>query len=178
MLFRMKGVWLAALALIGCTPAAREGAPPLEVVPWVDLERYAGTWYEIARLPNSFQIGCVGTKATYTLLEDGRVGVINECRKGSMEGPLDRVQGTARVADPKTNAKLKVSFFWPFYGDYWVIELGDDYQYAVVGHPSREYLWILSRRPQLDEGLYGRIVERLGRLHYDTGKLQRTPHTS
>jgi apolipoprotein D and lipocalin family protein len=163
----------APLALMGM--GARESLPPLQVVPQVDLGRYMGTWYEIARFPHRFQEGCVATKATYALREDGKVDVLNECRTESMDGPFKTARGTAKVVDKKTNAKLKVTFFWPFYGDYWIIDLGDNYEYAVVGHPGRNYLWILSRTPSMDDGLYNRIVERLQKEQaYDTTKLIKT----
>jgi len=153
------------------------GVPPLTVVKQVDLKRYVGTWYEIASFPHSFQRGCVGSKATYTLRDDGDISVLNECRKGSLDGEIDSVQGKAWVDDPETNAKLKVSFFWPFRADYWIIDLGENYEYAVVGHPSRNYLWILSRTTQMDETLYNRIVERLQKGQgYDTSRLQKTLH--
>ena len=135
----------APLALLGM--GARESLPPLQVVPQVDLSRYMGTWYEIARFPHRFQEGCVATKATYALREDGKVDVLNECRTESMDGPVRTAKGTATVLDKKSNAKLKVTFFWPFYGDYWIIDLGENYEYAVVGHPGRKYLWISRARP-------------------------------
>jgi len=164
---------VAPMALLGM--GSRESLPPLEVVPRVDVSRYMGTWYEIARFPHRFQEGCVATKATYTLREDGKVDVLNECRTESIDGPVRTAKGTARVVDEKTNAKLKVTFFWPFYGDYWIIGLGDNYEYAVVGHPDRDYLWILSRTPSMDEALYNRIVERLQKEQaYDTSRLVRT----
>lgn len=163
----------APIALMGM--GARESLPPLMVVPQVDVSRYMGTWYEIARFPHRFQEGCVATKATYTLRQDGKVDVLNECRMENLDGAVKTAKGTARVVDEKTNAKLKVTFFWPFYGDYWIIGLGDGYEYAVVGHPGRNYLWILSRTPFMDEVLYNRIVERLQKEQaYDTSKLVRT----
>ena len=163
----------APVALLGV--GARESLPPLEVVPQVDLSRYMGTWYEIARFPHRFQEGCVATKATYALREDGKVDVLNECRTESIDGPVRMAKGTARVVDGKTNAKLKVTFFWPFYGDYWIIDLDENYEYAVVGHPGRNYLWILSRTPSMDEALYNRILERLQKEQaYDTSKLIKT----
>ena len=175
----MKILFIAAIltaapvALLGM--GARESLPPLKVVPQVDLSRYMGTWYEIARFPHRFEEGCVATKATYTLREDGKVDVLNECRTESIDGPVRTVKGTAKVVDKKSNAKLKVTFFWPFYGDYWIIELGENYEYAVVGHPGRKYLWILSRTPFMDDGLYNRIVERLQKEQaYDTTKLINT----
>jgi apolipoprotein D and lipocalin family protein len=162
----------APLALWGMGP--RESPPPLEVVPQVDLARYMGTWYEIARFPHRFQAGCVAAKATYSLREDGKVEVLNECRIEAFDGPLKTVKGTARVVDKATRAKLKVTFFRPFYGDYWIIDLGADYEYAVVGHPGRNYLWILSRTPLMDDALYGRLLKSLEAKGYDTSYLIRT----
>ena len=163
----------APVALLGM--GARESLPPLEVVPQVDLSRYMGTWYEIARFPHRFQEGCVATKATYALREDGKVDVLNECRTESIDGSVRTAKGTARVVDKKSNAKLKVTFFWPFYGDYWIIDLGENYEYAVVGHPGRNYLWILSRTPSMDDALYNQILERLQKEKaYDTSKLIKT----
>ena len=163
----------APVALLGM--GTRESLPPLEVVRQVDLSRYMGTWYEIARFPHRFQEGCVATKATYALREDGKVDVLNECLKESIDGPLKAAKGRARIVDEKTNAKLKVTFFWPFYGDYWIIDLGESYEYAVVGHPTRKYLWILSRTPFMDEAIYDRIVQRLqNEKGYDTSKLIKT----
>ena len=163
----------APVALFGM--GAPESLPPLEVVPQVDLSRYMGTWYEIARFPHRFQEGCVATKATYALREDGKVDVLNECRAESIDGPVRTAKGTARVVAEKSYAKLKVTSFWPFYGDYWIIDLGDNYEYAVVGHPGRNYLWILSRTPFMDDALYNRILERLQKEKaYDTSKLIKT----
>ena len=159
-----------ALALSGCAILY----PPLDVVDDVDLARYAGKWYEIASYPTPFQAGCTATTAEYTLRDDGRVMVVNTCRGGSLDGPVRRIQGSARVADASTNAKLKVSFFPPFEGDYWIIELGEDYEYAVVGVPNRAFLWILSRTPTLDEAVYQSILERLPEKEYDPALLVRT----
>jgi apolipoprotein D and lipocalin family protein len=163
----------AALLLAGCAAQRSPDLPPLEVVPRVDLARYMGTWHEIASFPTWFQKGCIASTATYALRDDGRVGVLNQCYKGSIDHP-DSASGTAWVVDPATNAKLKVQFFWPFSGDYWIIDLDPGYEYAVVGHPSREYLWILSRSPQMDEARFERILDRLKQQHYDTSRLART----
>jgi len=151
---------------------------PLEVVPSVDLARYAGKWYEIARFPNRFQRGCdADTTATYALRPDGKITVLNECRKA--DGKTTSAKGAARVADPKgPNTKLKVSFFWPFSGNYWIIGLDPEYRWAVVGEPDRKYLWILSREPKLDDALYGRIIELVKQQGYDTGKLLKTRQAS
>jgi apolipoprotein D and lipocalin family protein len=110
------------------------------------------------------------------LRQDGKIDVINQCTKGTQGSELSSVQGTAWVVDTKTNAKLRVRFFWPFTGDYWIIDLGENYEYAVVGHPSRSYLWILSRKPEMEEVLYERILEKLrSQFYYDVSKLTKTP---
>ena len=160
----------------GCATfgSGQSDLPPLETVEQVDLDRYLGTWYEIARIPQRFQRDCTATTATYSLEEDGDIRVLNRCRKGSPDGPLDEAEGRARVVDEVTNAKLEVSFFGPFWGDYWIVELGPNYEYAVVGHPSRDYLWILSRTPTMDPELYQGILSRLEGQGYDTERLVRT----
>lgn len=155
---------------------ARDRLPSLQVVPYVDLSRYTGRWYEIARYPHKFQEDCFSSRATYTLRDDGRLSVLNECYEGPDRSSIRSAEGKARVVDKETNAKLKVSFFWPFSGHYWIIDLGEDYEYAVVGHPEREYLWILSRTRVMEQEVYERILERLQEQHYDTSKLIRTPH--
>lgn len=154
---------------------AAKGGVPLEVAPAVDLNRYAGKWYEIARLPNRFQRDCdANSTATYTLRPDGRITVVNECRKA--DGRSKSAKGTAQVADVKgPNTKLKVTFFWPFRGDYWILDLDPEYRWAVVGEPGRNYLWILSRGPQLDPVRYRQIVERAQRQGFDTARLLKTP---
>jgi len=123
-----------------------------------------------------FQKGCVATSATYTVLPGGRaVEVLNRCRSGSLDGPVRSIKGKARVVDEETSARLKVTFFWPFSGDYWIIDLGPEYEYAVVATPDRKYLWILSRTPRMDEEIYGRILERVRAQHFDPSRLERTP---
>ncbi|MGB5219483.1 MAG: lipocalin family protein [Polyangiales bacterium] len=170
-------LWSLGITLFGCSESTTERLelPPLEAVSQVDLERYLGTWYEIASYPQRFQKGCTGTTATYTLRDDGDIDVLNKCRKGSLDGPEDLAEGRARVVDHESNAKLEVSFFWPFWGDYWIIDLGPDYEYAVVGHPSRDYLWILSRTRTLDDQVYARILARLEEQGYPLEPLEKTP---
>ncbi len=143
----------------------------LEVVPYVELERYLGKWYEIAHLPARFQEGCNETTATYNLAKDGNISVLNECRKN---GKLKQAKGKAKVVDKTTGAKLKVTFFWPFYGDYWIIKLGKDYDYAVVGTPDRKYLWILSRTAQMDNVLFSELTEFAKSKGFEVGKLIKT----
>jgi apolipoprotein D and lipocalin family protein len=156
---------------------------PLRVVPAIDLSRYAGQWYEIARLPNRFQNKCVGdVTANYTVLKDNRLKVFNQCRKES--GEISGVEGRARLAGKNgPNTKLKVRFapawlsFLPFvWGDYWIMELAPDYSYAVVGEPGRKYLWILSRTPQMDETILQGLIERAAAQGYDMSQLIRTKH--
>ncbi len=165
---------ISLLLLISRIPQKKQTGTALEVVPFVDLTRYTGVWYEISRYPNRFQEGCVGSKATYTLRNDGKIAVLNECFEGSLSGKLRNAKGVAKVVDRKSNAKLKVSFFWPIYGDYWIIDLGKEYEYAVVGHPDRTYLWILSRTKKMDDKLYREILERLEAKGYDRSKLIKT----
>lgn len=145
----------------------------LEVVQSVDLTRYAGRWYEIARLPNSFQKKCTDTvTADYAIRADGKIEVINRCRKAS--GEYATAKGKAKIVDKKTNAKLKVTFFWPFYGDYWILDLGPNYEYAVVGEPDRKYLWILSRSPRMDEALFQQLLEKMAAKGFNTEMMIRT----
>jgi apolipoprotein D and lipocalin family protein len=165
---------LLPLLLSGCITMNGKGMKSLETVTYVDLNRYVGRWYEIARYHHRFQEGCVGSRATYALRDDGRIGVVNECYDRSFSGKLRSVKGKAWVVDKETNARLKVSFFWPFAGDYWIIDLGRDYEYAVVGHPNRKYLWILSRTPEMDAEVYQAILARLQKQKYDITKLVRT----
>ena len=169
----MLGVLVMAA---GCATSTTERLrlPPLQTVAHVDLSRYLGTWYEIANFPQSFQRGCTATTATYTLRADGDIDVLNRCRKDSVDGKEKSALGRARVVDRATNAKLEVSFFRPFWGDYWIIDLSDDYSYAVVGHPGRDYLWILARTPTMDEATYQSIVTRLQAQGYETFRLVRT----
>ena len=149
--------------------------PPLNVVDSVDLQRYLGKWYEIASYPAWFQKDCTASTADYSLMPDGKIRVVNRCRKESLDGPLKESEGKGEVIDTVTNAKLKVWFFWPFKGNYWIIDLDDNYQWAVVGEPKRKYLWILSRTPIMEEKVYQDILSRLPQKGYDPAWLQRTP---
>jgi apolipoprotein D and lipocalin family protein len=166
----------ALVFLLGCSTSATErlNLPELPVVQHVDVDRYLGTWYEIASFPQSFQEGCTATTATYKLRDDGQLDVINRCNKGGLDGKEDVAEGRARIVDSKTNAKLEVSFFRPFWGDYWIIDLADDYSYAVVGHPGRDYLWILSRTRRMAPAIYDGIIERLKGNGYEVERLNKT----
>jgi len=164
----------------GCasTTSERLHLPALETVPHVELARYLGTWHEIASFPQSFQRGCTATTATYSLRDDGQLDVINRCRLGSPDGKVKEARGRARIVDRVTNAKLEVSFFRPFWGPYWIIDLAPDYSFAVVGHPGRDYLWILSRSPTMSDDTYQKILARLRAQRYETSRLVRTVQPS
>ena len=159
--------------IFSCAGTVKSNSP-LTVVESVDLQRYLGKWYEIASYPAWFQKGCTASTADYRLLPDGRIQVTNSCRKGSLDGKLKESKGKAEVVDTATNAKLKVWFFWPFKGNYWIIDLDPDYQWAVVGEPSRKYLWILSRTPTMDEAVYQGILGRLPQKGCDPTRLRKT----
>jgi apolipoprotein D and lipocalin family protein len=146
----------------------------LQTVPFVDLKKYAGKWYEISAFPQRFQKGCHCTTAEYTLTDKGYVIVENRCNKNSSNGKQSYIKGKAFVVENSGNAKLKVQFFWPFKAKYWIIDLADDYSYAVIGHPNKKYLWILSRTPQMDETLYQQIIARIKENGFDISKIKIT----
>jgi apolipoprotein D and lipocalin family protein len=160
----------ALLLMFACAGMEKDNRP-LDVVDYVDLKRYVGTWFEVARYPAWFQKGCVASKAEYSLMPDGKIRVINRCLKNSLDGKLKQVKGKAEVVDKTTNAKLKVWFFWPFKGNYWIIDLDPDYQWAVVGEPTRKYLWILCRTSTMDQAVYQGILARLPQKGYDPDRL-------
>lgn len=168
----MKTVALALLALLftGCGSTTHA---PLPTVAHVDLNRYLGTWYEIARFEQSFQKGCTDVTATYSLKTNGDINVLNRCATAT--NPDKSAQGVAYATD-ETNSKLKVSFFRPFYGNYWIIDLDEAYTYAVIGEPKREYLWILSRTTTLPKETLEAILQKLSNLGFDTSKLLYTSH--
>jgi apolipoprotein D and lipocalin family protein len=166
----------ACFSLCGCGLFGGVDNPPLEVVPHVDIGRYAGTWYEVSSLPVSQQEGCSCTTAEYQPIDKETIRVINRCRKGGPEGKFAEATGKAFVVPGTNNAKLRVQFFWPFRGDYWVIDLDSAYTYAVVGVPNRKYFWILSRKPAMDEQLLTSLLVRLRDRGFDTSRAQRTLH--
>ncbi len=149
-------------------------AQPLQTVPNVDLQQYAGKWYEIASFPQYFQKGCHCTTAEYTISDKGYVIVENRCNKDSVNGKQSYIKGKAFVEEGSGNAKLKVQFFWPLKAKYWVIDLADDYSYAVVSHPNKKYLWILSRTSKMDDTVYQQILSRLKTKGFDLSILQKT----
>lgn len=173
------GIALALAQSLGqgalASEASDQAMPPLRAVPQLDVKRYLGKWYEIGSIPQRFQKNCVASTATYSAREDGDIDVLNACRKFKLDGELDEAHGKAWVPDASEPGKLLVRFFWPFRGDYWVLELGEHYEYAVVGHPSRDYLWVLSRTPQLPSGLLEQILGRLKSVGYDITRIRLTP---
>jgi lipocalin len=167
---------LLPLVLLGCRASgALPDAAPLTSVSGFELERYLGSWYEISKYPVSFEEGLVGVVAEYSLRDDGDVRVLNSGHEGSFDGELDTAEGHAWIPDPDHPERLKVSFFWPFRGDYWVIALDPEYRWSVVGEPGRRYLWVLSRTPTLDETTYADILRRIEALGYDTSRLELMP---
>ena len=165
-------VFMTAMLISVRSSRAASGLPPLSTVSHVDLNRYMGIWHEIARIDHSFQKGCIKSSATYSLLPDGEVEVINRC-VNEKDGRLREAKGRAWSVDPESNARLKVSFFWPFRGDYWIVDLGKEYEYAVVGSPNRQYLWILARRPIMEDVVYKGILERLATQGFAVDQLVR-----
>lgn len=170
----------ASIALLFTLLGAGAHAQQPQTVTRVELDRYVGTWYEIARFPNKFQSHCASdVTADYARRDDGQLDVINRCKKN--DGALDEAKGRARVADSVTNAKLDVRFApdWMawlpnVWSPYWIIDLAPDYAYAAVGDPKREFLWILSRTPQLPDSLYEETVNRATAQGYDTARLVKT----
>ncbi len=174
----MKTFWIFCRVLLsgvflgGCTSSYA----PLPTVETVDIGQYLGTWYEIARYPNRFEKGCTGVTAEYRQKSEESILVTNRCRLHDPSGEEKVANGKAKIIEGSNNAKLKVTFFWPFYGDYWIIKLDPDYRYAVVGEPSRKYLWILAREKRISETVKNEIVSWLPQVGYDPEKLVWTQH--
>ena len=180
-LIALAAVLAATVALSACATLQRgpvgNAAVPQPSKP-VDLNRYAGLWYELARYENGFERDCEGVTARYGLMDDGKVSVVNTCRQGRIDGPGKTSEGRAKVVEDSGNAKLKVSFFGPFYvGDYWVLDRADDYSWSIVGEPSGRYLWLLTRAPVPDAGTRETILRRVRALGYDVDLLRWTQHS-
>lgn len=160
------------VSIIGGCACPPSGKYSDQTVAVVDLSRYMGKWYAIASLPAWFQKDCHCVTAEYSFEED-HVKVVNSCRKGSSEGPLKVSTAKAFVVPDTGGSQLKVQFFWPFKGDYWIIALDKDYGYALVGHPCKKYLWILSRTPKMDENIYSILVDTARSKGYKVENLKR-----
>ena len=163
-----------SFSLTGCSMF--HSYPPLDTVQKVDLSLYAGKWYEIARYPHSFEKGCTNVSALYTVRSDGWIDVLNSCTLED-DGRIKQARGRAKVVDQQTSAKLKVTFFWPFYGDYWILDLDPGYQYAIVGEPSRKYLWILSRSQFMESDLKDDLYNKIKTFGYSLEPIIETRHT-
>jgi lipocalin len=157
------------LALILFRPALSQSG--LSVVPSVDLKRYSGTWYEIARLPAFFEKNLKCVTATYTLRDDGKISVLNKGHKTDDPLKVSSSTGVAWIPDSKAPAKLKVQFFWPFSGNYWIMELDKDYNYVLVGDPSFKYLWILAREKTIDPLIYKMLLEHAVKAGFDVSPI-------
>ena len=174
-----QGTWSVSLNLLsfilsslltGCS--GQKQMIDNSVVKELDVQKYLGTWYEIARYDHRFEKGLVGVTANYSMRSDGKIKVVNSGYENTLDGEYTESVGKAKIPDPKNEpAKLKVSFFWFFYGDYFVLELDEDYQWAVIGSSSNKYLWILSRTPQMESEIYNDLLQRIADRGYDTSKL-------
>ncbi len=179
----MRGMRLGLVLCVGLaySTVVQAQVAPLQTVPALDVPRYMGTWHEIAKYPNWFQKKCVSsTQATYSLQGDGRVQVLNRCKTD--KGEWSEALGAARQIGEPTSAQLKVRFapewlsFIPMvWGDYWIIDLDSDYQWVVVSEPQREYLWILSRTPQMPAATYQTLLGKLDKLGFDLKRLEVSP---
>lgn len=176
--------FLALFIFVSTVSAQPTTKPALSPVNGIDINRYAGRWYEIAKYPNRFQKQCVAnTTANYTVKKNGRIEVLNECVK--KDGTTVKALGEAKIGDKSNNAKLKVRFapgfmsFLPFvWANYWVIDLAPDYSYSVIGEPGRDYFWILSRSPEMNTATYQTILRRAETMGFDPNRVEKTPQNA
>jgi lipocalin len=160
------------LVIMNCKTGEQMGKIDITTVKNVDINRYMGKWYEIARFPHSFEKDLVGVTATYTLREDGKIDVLNQGYLKTLDGKLKKARGKAKIPNADDSGKLKVSFFLFFYADYYILELDEaNYQYALVGSSSAKYLWILCRKPEMPGVTYNMLVSEAQARGYDTDKL-------
>lgn len=165
----VAGALLTAARLRSTHPVGNPAVP--QPAKGVSINRYVGRWYEIARYEQRFERGCSNVTADYALRDDGKLQVVNSCRRS--DGSLRIARGAARTVSA-SNAKLKVSFFGPFEGDYWVLDHADDYSWSIVGEPTGRYLWILARQPKPESALVDDLIGRARTMGYDTSMLVRT----
>lgn len=162
---KLLQIWITSALLLALGGCASTSQPLLPTVASVDLDRYLGAWYQIALIPNRFQSMCVAdTQAEYAR-DDELIRVTNRCRKEN--GEMEIATGVAKVVDGSSNAKLRVSFFRPFYGDYWVLAIDPDYRWVLIGEPSRTYGWVLARTPTLDKAVLDKLLDRAAELGYE-----------
>ncbi len=165
----MNNLYLTTICimLISCN----KGKDELSTVSPVNLKKYSGTWYEIARLPNRFEKGLECVTATYTLRSDGKIEVVNKGRKTGELNKISKIKGVAWVPDKRYPGRLKVRFFWPFSGKYYILDLDKNYRYALVGEPSRKYLWVLSKDKHIDSDIYHRLIEKAAGYGFETARV-------
>jgi apolipoprotein D and lipocalin family protein len=161
-------ILLAMISIASCKPSQN-----LTTVEKVDIQKYAGQWYEIARLPNGFERDLECVTANYSLKKNGKIEVLNQGYSIKDKSKVKKAKGTAWVPDSAFPGRLKVSFFWPFAGNYYIISLDKNYTYALVGDPTRKYLWVLARSSKLDENIYSELLEIAGTHGFDTGAVIR-----
>jgi apolipoprotein D and lipocalin family protein len=168
---------LIAGLLAACSPSGPVGnmSVPQPVKP-VELNRYLGRWFEQARYENRFETDCEGVTADYSLRDDGMIKVINTCRQGGINGSVKSVEGRAKIVPSSGNAKLKVSFFGPFFGNYWVLDRAPDYTWSIVGEPSGRYLWILTRTANPSQRTREMLARKAKSLGYDVSLIRWTQH--
>lgn len=167
----VRSAVLVAVVVLGSVASGCDSPPPLETAPDVDLARFEGSWFEVAHLPRPTQASCTGTTATYTARGKGQYTFVHACTLEN--GDFRKIAAQAQVKDSASPAKLEVDF-GGFFGDYWILDVAPDYRYAVVGHPSRAYLWILSRTPTLSEADRAAVIAKASSLKFDTSKLEYT----
>lgn len=168
------GIVVLGIVLLGVHCTRKQLAPP-RTASSLSIIKYMGVWNEIARLPFPFEDDCYGAGAKYEMLEDDKFLITNYCWQKSFFGPMRRSQAEAWIPDPAEPGKLKVSFFWPFFLDYWVIYVDDNYQHALVGTPDRKYMWILSRRVRLDEAVYRELLALARSEGFEVSDIIRSP---
>ncbi len=166
---------LLFLSLFWSLSFATQNRGPVKTIDYLDLNKGCGKWYEIARITHSYEKDLVGVTAEYTMLPNGIIKIYNTARKHTLRGKFLTERGKAWVVDRKTNAKIRASYRWPFNGTYGVIEIGKNYEYAVVGNLNRQSLWIVARKPHMEEKLYQKILKKAQDQGYDVRKLYRTP---
>ena len=166
---------LIYLSLIIFLTNCSDDMKPLNTVDHVDIDKYLGKWYEIARLPNSFEKGLICCTADYSMREDGKITVLNSGHPDKNPEKVETAKGKAWLPDKDVTSKLKVQFFWPFRGDYYIFHLDDDYQYVLVGAPNRKYLWLLSRTPAIEDALFNELMEIAKTNDFDISTIYKTP---
>ncbi len=169
-MYKIKAFTIALMAILGlgCSPGQK-----LMTVKVLDINKYAGKWYEIAKLPNQFEKGLICVTAEYIPMQDGSIKVINSGFKTDGSKNIKRIEGSAKVPNKNTPGELQVTFFWPFYGDYFVFELGNTYEYALVGSPSRKYFWILGREKVMQETQYNELLSIAKDNGFDITKVEK-----